>query len=167
MKLNSFLQGLPTFPFDTDYRTGIYIEELAFSDIDGKEELIELTLNCTNRKLINEFMRCGNLYNYIGSNQAEERAYSYVYDWGLIYSAFLEQYGIDLIETKMHYWKFKALFNNLHDTNFNKVMQIRQMELGKIKNVEERAFYQELKDYYKLPNNKEDKLLKEFNAMFD
>lgn len=46
-------------------------------------------------------------------------------DAELIYSAFVDCYGIDLFETPLHWQKFKALLNCLHDTKFNKVIEYR------------------------------------------
>lgn len=51
--------------------------------------------------------------------------YDYELDAGLIYSAFMEQYGIDLFESNMHWWKFLELFNGLHNTRFNEITSIR------------------------------------------
>lgn len=49
----------------------------------------------------------------------------YDIDADLIYSAFYEQYKIDLLETSLHWHKFLALLNGLHDTRLNEVMGYR------------------------------------------
>lgn len=49
----------------------------------------------------------------------------YEQDAELIFAAFLEQYGIDLIEENLHWWKFKALLSGLHGTKLNEVMGYR------------------------------------------
>lgn len=51
----------------------------------------------------------------------------YTIDAELIYAAFMEMYKIDLIsiETKLHWWKFKALLSGLHGTKLNEVMGYR------------------------------------------
>ncbi len=57
--------------------------------------------------------------------EESEIAFDYEIDAELIYSAFMEQYKIDLFETPLHWHKFKALLNGLHDTKLNKVMEYR------------------------------------------
>lgn len=52
-------------------------------------------------------------------------ALDYEYDADLIYSAFLEQYGIDLMDTDMHWYKFQALLFGLNNTKLNEVMGYR------------------------------------------
>lgn len=51
------------------------------------------------------------------------------YDWetdgDLVYAAFYQQYGIDLLESRMHWHKFLALFNGLRETKMNDVMGFR------------------------------------------
>lgn len=49
-------------------------------------------------------------------------------DADLIYSAFYEVYKIDLLSAEsnqLHWWKFQALLNGLHDTKLNEVMGYR------------------------------------------
>ena len=45
------------------------------------------------------------------------------YDMDLIFAAFMQQYGINLLRTNMHWWEFKALLNGLNDdTKFVQVV---------------------------------------------
>lgn len=48
-------------------------------------------------------------------------------DADYIYAAFMEQYHIDLIspETHLHWYKFNALFDSLHNTKLNDIMSYR------------------------------------------
>lgn len=88
------------------------------------------------------------------NSQKDERIYDYEYDDGYIYSAFLQQYGIDLQEIKyLHWWKFKSLFDSLNkDTKIVEIMEYRAIDLGKIKDKEEKNRYKKLKKIYKLPD---------------
>ena len=57
-----------------------------------------------------------------------EKSFDYVQDSELIYAAFYQAYGIDLIEEqgKMHWWKFSSLLNGLpSDTRFSEIVSIR------------------------------------------
>ncbi len=51
--------------------------------------------------------------------------YDYAVDSDLIFSAFIQQYGINLIESSMHWYEFRALFDGLQGTKFNEVVKYR------------------------------------------
>ena len=57
--------------------------------------------------------------------QSGERLVDYDIDADLIYAAFYEQYGIDLLTARLHWYQFKALFAGLHGTKLNDVMGYR------------------------------------------
>lgn len=63
-----------------------------------------------------------------------EKVMDYMIDGGLIYSAFLEQYGLDLVDgmdscgNKLHWHKFLALVEGLHGTHLNDVMEARSWD---------------------------------------
>ncbi len=79
--------------------------------------------------------------------------YSFTHDASLICSAFLAQYGIDLTKDNLHWWLFRALFEGLVDENkICKVMEIRSIDLSKIKDKEQKAHYRQLKRIYRLPD---------------
>ena len=85
----------------------------------------------------------------------QKKLFDFEYDADLIYSAFVQQYKIDLYDTDLHWWKFKALFEGLSDdTHFIKVVQYRGIDLSKIKDKEQKKFYQNMKKTYKLPDNR-------------
>lgn len=79
--------------------------------------------------------------------------YSYKYDDDYIYSAFLDQYGVDLQDIDyLHWWKFKAMFKALKEDNMIvKIMGYRSVDLSKIKDKEQRNHYKTMKDLYKIP----------------
>lgn len=83
-----------------------------------------------------------------------KQIYSYEFDAEYIYSAFMEQYKIDLNTIKyLHWWKFKALFNSLNeDVLFSKIMGYRSINLAKIQNKEMHKFYKKMKEIYALPD---------------
>ena len=105
-------------------------------------------------------------------NSKNKAVFDFEYDADLIYAAFMQQYRIDLCESDMHWWKFKALFNGLsEDTHFTKIVQYRGMDLSKIKDKETRAQYMKIKSAYRLPENrseaqKEADLVSSFEKMF-
>ena len=87
-------------------------------------------------------------------NKKEKQIYSYEFDNELIYSAFKNQYNIDLEEIEyLHWWKFKAMFNGLKsDNKIVEIMGYRAMDLSKVKDKEERKRYRKLQKLYALPD---------------
>lgn len=87
-------------------------------------------------------------------NNNKKQIYSYEFDAEYIYSAFMQQYKIDLNSIKyLHWWKFRALFTNLNeDVLFSKIMQYRAVELSSIKDKEMKKFYKKMKRLYALPD---------------
>lgn len=73
-------------------------------------------------------------------------------DADLIYAGFLQQYGIDLQEVDMHWWKFMILLENLGtDTRLSRIMEYRTIDTGsKHLSKEQRKFYQAMQRYYEL-----------------
>lgn len=101
------------------------------------------------------FYNCGKEIKNSGSGSSKE-VFSYDFDDGFIYAAFIEQYKIDLERTKLHWWKFHALMLALPDsTEFVKVIGYRSVEITSKMSSEQRAFYQKMKKHYKLPVKKE------------
>lgn len=88
------------------------------------------------------------------NNTSKNQIYSYDFDDKYIYSAFMQQYNIDLNSIKyLHWWKFKSLFENLDEnTKIAKIMGYRATDLSKIKDKEEKKRYKKLKNIYALPD---------------
>lgn len=151
-------------PFAYDFRTWMQFENLMLDkDLpDNVKSLLAkgLIFKEPLKEDVNLFLmwfyRCGKPLRRDGgktSRKAKEvRAYSFEHDEELIYAAFMQCYGIDLCETDMHWWKFKALFDGLsEDTKLHKVMGYRTMDIDRGKNDERTKQYRELKELYKLP----------------
>lgn len=105
------------------------------------------------------------IWFYKGGNKIESKSnrkevegnkqiYSYEFDAEYIFSAFMQQYKIDLNSIKyLHWWKFRALFINLNeDVLFSKIMKYRATELKDIKDKEMKKFYKKMKKIYALPD---------------
>ncbi|HEM1103660.1 TPA: bacteriophage Gp15 family protein, partial [Listeria monocytogenes] len=89
------------------------------------------------------------------NDEAEEIAsYSLTQDADYIYASFLQDYNIDLLDSrgKMHWYKFRALLESLRDdTTIKTIIGIRQAELPSGKGTEkERNELIKLKNRYKL-----------------
>ena len=78
-------------------------------------------------------------------------------DAGSIYAAFRQQYGINLVTDNLHWYEFRALFDNLtDDTQMVKIMEFRSVNLAKIKDKETKDYYRKMKRAYRLKDTRSD-----------
>lgn len=179
MNKNILLDRLPQrtnsgLKIRTDFRESIKFELLMQDNSVNNKDKIVLALNLYyyNVKEIKDikqavddilwFYRCGKNLNNISSNEEKtnedsnktKQIYSYEFDDEYIYSAFMEQYKIDLNSIKyLHWWKFRALLNSLNENVlFSKILGYREINLSKIKDKEMRNFYKKMKKIYALPD---------------
>lgn len=172
----SVLVGGRECPIRTDFRVFILFELLwQEEDLSGEEKLrmsLRLcypdppgdTAGAANAMLW--FYRCGRDGGRRGRAQAgggHGRAYSFGHDAGLIYAAFLSQYGIDLQDIgHLHWWKFRAMFQALSDqTEFVKVMGYRGIEVTEGMTASQKEFYRRMKRVHALPLQKGEEELQE------
>lgn len=101
------------------------------------------------------FMRCGEKEKkaVAWGGKPDKPDFSFTRDAPLILAAFRDQYGIDLVNIDfLHWWEFRALLDGLRSGHlFCEVRRIRSMDLGKIKDNEQRKCYRELQKIYALP----------------
>lgn len=90
--------------------------------------------------------------------EAENRkeVYSFEYDYPFIFSAFLGEYGINIRTIPyMHWWEFKLLFEGLSEkTEIKQRIMYRSIDLGTIKNKDERKRIQKIQAAIRLPQNR-------------
>ena len=132
-----------TYPVYTDFRRWVRFE-LLMSDgnISIEQKSVNL-LSLYKEKLppsINDaiqallwFFSAGMIVNKDGGNSCNNinPIYSFDYDSEYIYAAFMDQYNIDLIV---------------------KIMEYRSIDIDKIKDKGQKAFYRKMKNLYKLPD---------------
>lgn len=95
----------------------------------------------------------------------KEIVIDYEKDAALIYAAFFEQYKIDLIDNNLHWYKFTALLQGLHDTELNKIIEIRMWNNEEGKQNAYTRRMNKLKEAWRLPQPEEpDEALNEFMA---
>lgn len=176
------------FVINTDFRTGILFEKMMLDKEIEEDEKSKLAINLyydneENRHLryiINNmnnkdeatdkllwFYRCGREeHEVVGSKKSyssssSKNIYDYDFDQEYIYSAFLEQFNIDLQDMEyLHWWKFRALFNSLNENcKFSKILNYRSIDLSKVKDKDEKEFYKNMKALYEIPTkiSKEEK----------
>jgi hypothetical protein len=169
------------YPINTDYRVWVQFELniTKFIKTDDERLIIECLKLCFVKKLPPTLALAFNalldFYKGIekkenglggGKNTGEsKRVYCFEHDCELVYAAFLSQYNIDLTEVgNLHWWKFKAMFKGLEESNvICKIMGYRSYK-GKDKE------YLKLKRMYAIPSElskEEQKKIEEFEALFD
>lgn len=97
----------------------------------------------------------------------DEKVYSYDYDDEYIYAAFLEQYGVDLVDVPyLHWWKFRAMFKGLNsDCQFVKIMGYRATRITKNMSKTEKEYLRKMKKIHALPAS--EKEMQEHNTLAD
>lgn len=82
----------------------------------------------------------------------QKNLFSFSVDYPYILSAFLHDYGIDLIDIKyMHWWKFRMLFDGLSEDNeIKKRIMYRGINLNEIRDPEERKRIQKIQKVIEL-----------------
>ncbi len=161
----SFIISGEEYPIKTDFKTWIRVGMiLSDKSLDAKTAVLEVlkAVFFLPPKKIDEavyeiisFYTKKNRYEGKRCEAPSRAVYDFSYDAELIYSAFLSDYGIDLLTAKLHWWQFLALFYNLSDkTQFIKVVGYRRKRLSEISDKREKQFYKRMKDYYRLPDNR-------------
>ena len=154
------------YEINWDFRTSILFEmmmdDVELSDEEKLIKGIELyypvipeNLEEAIEKII-WFYSCGKENNLKSSSKTgsnSEQIYNFNYDDEYIYSAFLDQYRIDLNDIEyLHWWKFKAMFKALKEDNeIIKIMGYRSIDLSKIEDKKQKEFYKKMKKIYEIP----------------
>lgn len=102
-----------------------------------------------------------------GGEESGEKAVDYAIDADYIFAAFMERYGIDLVESEMHWYKFQALFKGLHDTKLNEIIGYRLWKNTSGKRDAYTRQMEKLKTAWELPQESDtkDEDLKAFEAL--
>lgn len=160
------------YEINSDFRTSIIFSQLMEENNIDQTKKVEISLRLLYPKVpnnINEavekiqwFYGCGKEIkrSKIKGRSVNKRILDYEEDADYIYSAFMSQYKIDLQDIEfLHWWKFQSLFNGLNNDNkICEIMKYRSIDLSKIKDKEERKFYRDMQELYKLDekNNRAD-----------
>ena len=154
------------YEINSDFRTSILFELLMQDKSIGEEDKIFMALQLYYPVIpenINEaieqmlwFYRCGKDITKSkgnGKGKSVTQIYSFEYDDDYIYAAFIDQYNIDLQDIEyLHLWKFKAMFKALKEDNeIVKIMGYRSMDISKIKDKEQKAYYNKMRKLYEIP----------------
>lgn len=138
--------------------------EKAFKNLENATNTIIWFYTCANEEIKEKIKKNKKKQEEIKENQV----YSYEFDAQYIYSAFLEQYNIDLQDITLHWWKFRALFKGLNENlRFSKIMSYRSIKLSEIKDKDEKNRIKKLKKIYALPDMRtEEEKQRDFGKAF-
>ena len=138
-----------------DIAVKLYFEDIRFINDENAREVMEKILwfyTCGKSESEDECVERQEDEEESVENYQEERIYDFDIDDIYIYTAFLQQYGIDLQDIEyMHWWKFRAMFNSLNeDCKFSKILSYRSIDLSEIEDKKQREFYSKMKEVYKI-----------------
>ena len=159
------------YKINSNFRESILFELMMQNNTISEEDKIIQALELYYPKLPKDlnkaiegilwFYRCGKdeVENKNKGTGKSTNVYSFDYDDDLIYSAFLDQYGVDLQDIEyLHWWKFKAMFRGLKEDNeIVKIMGYRAMDISKIKDKEQKAHYEKMQKLYEIPIAKDER----------
>ena len=162
---NSFLIGGREYHISSDFRAMLRLEEIFSSEKLTDEEKAERALKLFYGRIpepleeaverLCYFWSCGRQEQEgraKGEGAAQPPIYSFAHDAGLIYGAFLTQYGIDLSRKSLHWWQFMALFEALEeDRVLKEVMRCRAVEIKGDMPQAQKDYYNAMKRRYALP----------------
>ena len=173
--MNILVDKLPTdyegLKINTNFRSFILFELLMQDHEIKKEEKIALALNLFYEGIPTDIKKAidGIVWFYTRGkkvkqeeneenkkNNKKKKIYSYEHDADLIYTAFLDQYRIDLNDIDyLHWFKFKAMFEGLKTENkICEIMGYRAIDINKIKDKEEKKRYKKLQREWALPDDR-------------
>ena len=163
--------GDKKYKINTDFRVAIRCNEVAMdTDIDDIERALGIICllygedGLKDSKNWQKLLDLGIKYlslNKQRENKSQDKVdMDYTEDMDYIEASFMSDYGIDLSNTSMHWWKFSKLINGLSNSEMgnccilNRVRNIRNMDLSKISDSKERQRIKEAQEELALKRNK-------------
>lgn len=157
------------YPINTDFRTWIKIED-TFSDssISAADKVIRIfslafispSIPSDVSETVSAIARFLAPFTSGKKRKAASRAasplFSFSFDGGLIYAAFLSQYGIDLTSSHLHWWRFLSLFYSLSSCKFTEVLKVRGINLSSVRDPNQKSLIRRMKRIYRLPKTDSD-----------
>ena len=131
-----------------------FIKEMFLDDITLNPDTFEDVLKAISSFLGMAEVQLPTKYNTAGKSSSKANI-SYEYDAPYIISAFLQNYGIDLLEIEyMHWWKFKMLLDGLpEECQIKQRIYYRDVDLSSIKDKAEQKRISKIKYRISLPEN--------------
>lgn len=163
------------YPIHTDFRAAINFELLMSGSLEDYEktekalqifygDYVPVNLQAALDKI---------LWFYTGGKDEVQKelgnkTYFFDHDDEYIYSAFRDQYDVNLQTVDyMHWWEFLAMFKSLRDDNeISKIIGYRAVKIDSKMSKEQKAFYKKMKRMYAPKKDEEEvKRQKELDDM--
>ena len=149
--------GGESYEVKTDFRDWIrFYESARERDIVGMLRVYKQLPPSLERalSLAAEFGR-GGMLPYGEKSGSKRAILDYEADAGLIYAGFMGEYGIDLCEEKLHWYKFNALLSGLgEDRVISRIMAVRGMDAAKEPDSQRRKEIRRLQRVYACPDRR-------------
>lgn len=156
------------YVIDTDFRIWLKFQKLIQQLKDNEESFykllsffLEINLDFQINHLDETFKQVLEFFAYENNTNkssgiSTEKVFDFEKDEKYIYSAFLQEYNIDLYDIDyLHWHKFKSLLQSLSDNcQLTKIIQYRSIDISKM-DKEQKKFYQKMKEIYSLDDKKE------------
>ncbi len=120
--------------------------------------LLQLYFPCTApdnldaaQAIVGDFYRCGE--KAARKDTKKSPAYAFHTDAAAIIAEFQREYGIDLLNQRMHWWRFHALLTGLLAHSFSERVRYRVADPESIKSSELKKEYRKYKEMYALSEN--------------
>lgn len=174
------------YKIDTDFRTAIECQEIAMDNTIGDfERALAIIYKLFGEEAINtpehyeSLLKLAKKYLSCGKEIAETNEkpdMDFIEDYSYIKTSFISDYGIRLDDTKMHWWEFIDLMNGLSNSELgnccvlNRIRNLRNFDVSKIKDLNERNKIIKAKKQVELKRNKKEvdiKLTKEQQESVD
>lgn len=161
-----------SYNFHSDFREWMRFESL-INDKDVPESLVSalaIKLIFPNEtppvlealQFIQCFYACGKEVKAKTDDKPSYANYNFEHDFEYVHAAFLEQYGIDLVEIPyLHWWKFSALFKGLHDCKFTEIVGCRSTDIDGNMSEKMKCHLLDMQEIYALPLSVSEKLQRE------
>lgn len=178
--INVMLDPLPDtwngHRIEPDFRVGLQIMQLLndedyseFERLAGSMELLFLDMPENMEEAMNGITWFLNGWNQDHVEKGDNiRCVDFDIDQWRIYSAFLNQYRIDLAEADMHWWRFMGLLYNLKECTYTQVTGIRAEKIDGKMTAKEKEARRKAKRIYAIRKTEEqERITPEEQARYD
>lgn len=158
------------YKINTDFRIAIECNEIALDEtigdyertlaiiykLFGEEALNDITNHAKLIELAQKYLSCGKKVE----NNNEKQDMDLVQDYDLIETSFFSDYGLDLENLEMHWWKFMKLLNGLSNSELgnccilNNIRNLRNFDVSTIKDDKKRQEIIKAQKQWALHKNK-------------
>lgn len=167
------------YKINTDFRDALrcfeVIEDTEICDEERALAVVYILFGEVPTDNLDEFLRIAGIYLRCGEKEEPtttvERDIDFTADEKYIAASFMSDYQIDLSKAKMHFWQYIHLLEGFTERSvMSRVREIRNYDLGEIKDPKTRAKMIKAKEAVALPekfSRDEQKTIEDFEKLFE